>query len=63
MKALRKTLSILAALLAALMAYATLTMPAISATAPAIFTVALAAVAWFLWPKKKPSGNPETLPQ
>lgn len=48
---LRKILSIVCVVLFLLFAYITLTVPMISAAAPAILTLGFGAVAWFLWPK------------
>jgi hypothetical protein len=48
---MRKALAVALGLLTALMLYVTLTVPSISATAPAILAVALGVAAWFVWPK------------
>jgi hypothetical protein len=48
---MRKALAVVLGLLTALMLYVTLTVPSISATAPAILAVALGVAAWFVWPK------------
>jgi hypothetical protein len=48
---LRKIVAIILGVVAAFFLYATLTLPAISATAPAILTIAFALGAWFLWPR------------
>jgi hypothetical protein len=45
--------SVAALLFALLMLYATLTVPAISATAPALLTIAFGVLAWFVWPHRK----------
>jgi hypothetical protein len=50
---MRKALAILLGLLCALFFYITLTVPTISATAPAILAVALGVATWFAWPKHK----------
>ncbi|MBM2823522.1 MAG: hypothetical protein HW413_2268 [Thermoleophilia bacterium] len=47
----RKVAAIVLAVVGAFFLYATLTLPAISATAPAILTIACALGAWFLWPR------------
>jgi hypothetical protein len=52
---MRKALAILLGLLTALFLYVTLTVPAISATAPAILAVALAVATWFAWPRHRKS--------
>ena len=49
----RKITSIILALLTALMLLVTLTIPAIAAAGPAILTVALGAVTFFMWPRKR----------
>jgi hypothetical protein len=50
---MRRALAIVLALLTALMLYVTLTVPSISATAPAILAVALGVATWFAWPKHR----------
>jgi hypothetical protein len=62
---LRKIVAVILGLLAAFFAYATLTVPAISATAPAILTIACALGAWFIWPRDSagaPKGRAATNP-
>jgi hypothetical protein len=49
----RRLLAVLLALCAALMLWVTLTVPAFAATAPALLTIALAFVTWFVYPRKK----------
>jgi hypothetical protein len=48
----RKIISTVCILLFLLLGYATLTVPSISATGPAILTVGAAVAAWLIWPKK-----------
>ena len=48
---MRKALAIILGLLTAIFFYVTLTVPAISATAPAILAVALGVATWFAWPR------------
>jgi hypothetical protein len=48
---MRKTFAIALGLACALMLYVTLTVPSISATAPAILAVALGVATWFAWPR------------
>jgi hypothetical protein len=47
----RKIVAIILGVVGAFFLYATLTVPAISATAPAILTIACALAAWFVWPR------------
>jgi hypothetical protein len=54
---MRKTLAIILGLLTALFLYVTLTVPSISATAPAILAVALGVATWFAWPKHRGEGK------
>lgn len=51
MEVLRVLVAIVFGAFAALMLYTTMTVPMISATAPALLTIASLAVAWFAWPK------------
>lgn len=48
---MRKALAITVALVAALMGYVALTVPMFAMTGPALVTIALAAAAYFIWPK------------
>jgi hypothetical protein len=50
---MRKAVSITAALFAALMAYDALTVPQFAMTGPTLATIALAAVAYLAWPKRR----------
>jgi hypothetical protein len=50
---MRKALAVVLGLLTALMLYVTLTVPSISATAPAILAVALGVATWFAWPRHR----------
>ena len=50
---MRKAVSIAAALSAALMAYDALTVPQFAMTGPTLATIALAALAYFAWPKRR----------
>ena len=50
-KQTRKALATALGLVAAFFLYATMTVPVIAATAPALLTVAFAAAAYFVWPK------------
>lgn len=52
---LRKIISVVIALLLVLMLYVTLTVPAFEATAPAILTIALGVLLYFVWPKNSKS--------
>jgi 1,4-dihydroxy-2-naphthoate octaprenyltransferase len=52
-KGIRITLAVVLGVVAAFFLYATLTVPMISATAPAILTLGTAAAAWFAWPRTK----------
>jgi len=52
---LRITLSVICILLFLFFAYAALTVPMISATTPALFTIATGLLAWFAWPKHQRS--------
>ncbi len=51
----RKTLAILAATACLLFGWIAVSVPMISATAPAILTVACGVVAFFAWPRNAPS--------
>lgn len=52
---MRIAFAVVLALVAAFFLYATMTVPLISATAPALLTLGAAAGAWFAWPKRKKS--------
>lgn len=51
MEPLRMTLSAAAAFVCLLLVGVTLTVPMVEATAPAVMAIALAFVAWKLWPR------------
>lgn len=51
----RKILSIIFILLVVLFGAITMTVPMITATAPAVLTVAFAAAAYIAWPKRRAS--------
>jgi pilus assembly protein TadC len=53
MRIARITIAVVLGLIAAFFLYATMTVPMISATAPAILTLGAAVAAWFTWPKRK----------
>lgn len=59
MTKLRITLSVVVSLVGVLMLAVTLTVPAFEATAPAILTVALAVLAFFLWPRGRKARRAE----
>jgi hypothetical protein len=49
---LRKILCVVIGLILLLMLWATLTVPTYAATAPALLSVALAVLLYFVWPRK-----------